>query len=164
MTQPATIRFPFQDAFQHFWINPQTSWSRFFNPQVFISLNSEDADVENHVLQNAGSYGRQLARVLDVLEVLVAHAADDKNLTPAERLAIDRFRDLTTRVDAAVQEYRGPRRTGITAADVDRVAEGLMSLAQSDPAAFETLADRLRPALGVDAGSRVGETSRARTT
>jgi hypothetical protein len=146
MSEPRSLKFPFQDAFERFWINPQTSWSRFFNPQVFISVNQEDADVENHVLGRAGSYGRQLGRILDALDVLVARLTD-ADLTPAERLALDRFRELSRSVDAAVADYRGPRGDAITASDVDRVAEGLRSLAQSDPALWRTLADRLRPAL-----------------
>jgi hypothetical protein len=154
MTEPATIRLPFQQAFERFWIAPQTSWSRLFNPQVFISLNSEDADVENHVLEKAGSYGRQLGRVLDVLEVLVARVRDE-DLTPGERIVVDRFRDLSQRVDAAVEDYRGPQRQDITRSDVDRVAEGLRSLSRTDPAAWKTLSDRLRPAVAPDSDPAV---------
>jgi hypothetical protein len=149
MADSSPIKFPFQDAFEQFWISPQTSWDRFFNPQLIISLNSQDADVENHVLKKAGSYGRQLGRIIDVLDVLVGRLRDT-DLTPAERLAVDRFRELSRHVDAAVEERRGTRDRDITTSDVDRVAEQLQVLARSDEAAWKRLSDRLRSALAPD--------------
>ncbi len=146
MADQTSIGFPFQQAFERFLISPQTSWDRFFNPQLIISMNGDDAPVENHVLRKAGSYGKQLGTILDVLGVLVARL-DEPALTPAEWRIVDRFHDLARRVDAAVADYRGPDPEAITASDVDRVAAGLRSLAHSDPATWRVLADRLRGAI-----------------
>jgi hypothetical protein len=137
--------FPFQQVFEQ-WVTPQTSWDRFFNPQVFVSLNSGDVDVENHVLKKAGSYGKQLGRVLDVLDILVARLPAEE-LTPGERRAVEAFRDLSRRVDAAVEDYRGPRRPGATLDDVDRLLGGLADLKRSDAASHQRLLDRLRRGL-----------------
>lgn len=147
MTPAREIRFPFQEAFEQFWINPQTSWDRFFNPQIFVSYNSGDAPIENHVLRRAGSYGKQLGRILDVLDVLVARLPAD-SLTPRERLAVDRLQELSRRVDAAVEDYRGPRDQGApTLADVDRLLDRVGALERSDPAAHRALMDRIRGAV-----------------
>jgi len=137
------IGVPFQRAFEQFWINPRTTWDRFFNPQIFVSLNAGDADVENHVLGKAGSYGKQLGRIIDVLDVLVARLPSE-GLTPRERRAVDAFGELSRRVDAAVAEYRGDPDTGPTLADVDRLFDRLADLERSDPAAHQALLDRLR--------------------
>ena len=145
----SAIGFPFQQAFEHFWITPQTSWDRFFNPQIFVSLNSGDAAVENHVLRKAGSYGKQLGRILDVLDILVARLPAE-GLTPSERRSVEAFRDLSQRVDAAVEDYRGPRRAGPTHDDVDRLLAGLADLKRSDPASHQSLLARLRRGLASD--------------
>jgi hypothetical protein len=138
----STIAFPFQQVFEQ-WVTPHTSWDRFFNPQVFVSLNSGDVDVENHVLKKAGSYGKQLGRILDVLDVLVARLPAGE-LTPGERRAVEAFGDLSQRVDAAVEDYRGPRRAAPTLDDVDRLLRGLADLKRSDGASHQVLLDRLR--------------------
>lgn len=139
--------FPFQQAFEHFMIAPQTTWDRFFNPQIFVSLNSGDAAVENHVLKKAGSYGKQLGRILDTLDVLVARLPAE-SLTPAERRAVDAFRDLSRQVDAAVEDYRGPNPAAPTLADVERLLDGIDDLKRTQPSAYRSLLDRLRR--GVD--------------
>jgi hypothetical protein len=149
MNDDGRLGLPFQQAFEHFWINPQTTWDRFFNPQIFVSYNSADAGIENHVLRRAGSYGKQLGRILDVLDVLVARLPAAE-LTSRERLVMDRFHELARRVDSAVDDYRGTKRPTdrITLGDVDRVVDGLHDLARTDPAAHRVAADRLRRALG----------------
>ena len=138
---------PFQQAFEHFLVNPVTSWDRFFNPQIYLSYNSGDVDVENHVLRRVGSYGRQLGRILDVLDVLVARLPLDR-LTSAERLAVDRFQELSRTVDAAVAAYRGTTPQDIGRADVERVIEGLGELQRTNPVTYRELATRLREAVG----------------
>ena len=141
--------FPFQDAFKYFMINPMTNWQRFFNPQFYITYNAGDVDVENNVLREVGSYGMQLGRILDVLDVLVARLPQDK-LTPQERSVLDQFHALTEKVAAAVASVKGPKEKDITLADVDRLITGLQSLASSDPAAYRLLVDRLQNAIGAN--------------
>ncbi len=149
MKEQGTFQFPFQEAFEHFLINPQTNWERFFNPQFFISYNAPDVAVENRVLSQVGSYGKQLGRIINVLDVLVARVPAD-GLTPRERRVIDEFQDLSRRVKTAIEEYRGRREEGITFSDIDHLIDGLHSLARSDPAAHRALADRLRRAIAAD--------------
>ena len=73
-------------------INP---WTWFFNPvgnQVsLVSVNlgsSGDPDTEQQILDDVGSYGRQIGRIGDALRVLIAHVPLE-NLSDHERAAID---------------------------------------------------------------------------
>ena len=88
------IAFPFQDAFKYFMIDPMTNWQRFYNPQFYINCNTGDVDVENAVLREVGSYGMQLGRILDVIDVLVARLPQDE-LTPQERGVLYQFHTLS---------------------------------------------------------------------
>jgi hypothetical protein len=59
-----------------------------------ISVNlgkSSDPGVEEQMLSDVGSYGKQLGRIEDALAVLLDHFRPDRPLTPAEDKAI---RDL----------------------------------------------------------------------
>jgi hypothetical protein len=145
----AGMTFPFRDAFKYFMIDPMTNWQRFYNPQFYITYNAEDVDVENTVLREVGSYGMQLGRIIDVLEVLVARLPRDE-LTPGEHRMVDRFHELSEKVTAAVATVKGPKEKDATLADVERLISSLQSLASSDPAAHLRLVELLRKAIGAN--------------
>jgi hypothetical protein len=76
-------------------INP---WTIFFNPMgsqlglININMgNSSNPAVEEQVLTDVASYGKQLGRIEDVLQVLLAHFRPKRPLSRAEDKAI---RDL----------------------------------------------------------------------
>lgn len=132
-----------------FWVNPETNWARFYNPQFFINLpNAGDAAVENHVLSRVGSYGDQINTILSALTVLVARIPmDDGTLTPDEQRALTQLAELTARVDDALEEKnRGRRPRALTAAVIDGLVDDLADLARSQPAAHKELLNRLRRA------------------
>jgi hypothetical protein len=156
MNNQQNIWFPFQDAFERFTINPMTNWQRFFNPQFFINYNAGDVEAENNVLQQVGSYGKQLGKIINVLDVLVARLPQDQ-LTPQERRTLDEFRDLSEKVSAAVAAVKGPREQGITQANIDRMIESLQSMARSDPAAHRYLIDRLKGAIAAEDMSKAAD-------
>jgi hypothetical protein len=139
---------PFENAFRQFTIAPFTNWahafSPVFNPQVIISENSGDAAVENHVLSQVGSYGKQLGTVIDAVNVLIARTLNRADLTPDEGRSVDDLRDLSRQVDAAVADFRGSPAKGVGKTDIDWVLAGLQSLRQSDPAAYGPLFEQLR--------------------
>jgi hypothetical protein len=85
-------------------ISPFTSWFSPFGGQyglVNISLGRSSApQVEEDVLNEVGSYGRQLGRMGDALSVLLDHFEPRRPLTPAEAKAIDRLRDMLEEIDA----------------------------------------------------------------
>jgi hypothetical protein len=83
-------------------INP---WNWMFNPvsSQFGVLNvnlgqSSDPEAEQRILENVGSYGKQLGAIGDVLRVLLDHVKLDK-LTPKEKTAIDTLRKQLDAVD-----------------------------------------------------------------
>jgi len=73
-------------------INP---WTVFFNPigsqigLVNVNLgNSSNPAVEEQVISDVASYGKQLGRIEDVLVVLMTHFRPERALTKAENKAI----------------------------------------------------------------------------
>ena len=124
---------PFQ-WFRNFNIAPVTDWQRFINPQFNVTINEGDAALENHVLSRAGSYGKQLGRMQEVLDVLLKHATPAA-LSPAERESIDKYRKTRAKVEEAVSE-RSDR-------DVEAWLDKLRDLRVSDRARFDEYARRL---------------------
>lgn len=94
------------------WVMPVTDWfGRFFNPQITISNNFEDMAIENKVLQEVGSYGFQLGRILDVLDVLVAHLPPGDQLSSDEQYTLKQFEELYKQVaEELIANGRGSKR------------------------------------------------------
>lgn len=87
-------------------------WSKAFSArgsQVgFVNLNfarSNAPEVEEEVLEEVGSYGKQLGRIGDAMTVLLARL-DRSTLTPPEAKAIRALESLLDEV-AAVKERHG---------------------------------------------------------
>ncbi len=143
-------QWPFQKMFEDFASKfvyfPTTNWQRAFSPQVNFGCNLEDQDTEQHVLDEVGSYGYQLSRIIDVLNALVARLPAGE-LTPQEQQDIAAYHDMVRRVDAALEEKQGPADRGVTAGDVANLAGGLQALARTDPAQYRALLDQLHAAL-----------------
>jgi hypothetical protein len=83
-------------------INP---WNWVFNPTgsqfgvVNVNLGrSSDPEVEEHILEDVGSYGKQLGKIGDVLRILLNHVKLDK-LTSEEEAAINELREQLDAVD-----------------------------------------------------------------
>jgi hypothetical protein len=83
-------------------INPFTA---FFSPigsqlgVVNINLGqSSDPDVEQEVLSDVGTYGKQIGRISDALIVLLAHFHPKRALTPEETAAIDALKEMLNKV------------------------------------------------------------------
>jgi len=83
-------------------INP---WTWLFNPVgsqfgvVNVNLGqSSDPEMEQRILEDVGSYGKQLGRIGDVLRILVNHVKLEK-LTAEEKRAIDELREQLDEID-----------------------------------------------------------------
>lgn len=90
-------------------INP---WTWFFNPTgsqfglVNISLGkSSNPDVEQEVLDDVASYGKQLGRLGDALLVLVDHFHPKTPLTADETRAIEDLRSLLADIAKVKAKY-----------------------------------------------------------
>ncbi len=91
-------------------INP---WTSIFNPLgsqfglVNISLGrSSNPEIEQQVLDDVGSYGRQLGRIGDVLVVLLDHFKPDRPLTADETKRIDGLRDMLAEIEAVKRKVQ----------------------------------------------------------
>jgi len=93
-------------------INP---WS-FYNQGTqlgFVNINlgqTNHPEIEQKVLDEVGSYGRQLGRMGDALEVLIDHAAL-KNLSRAESDAIDILKGQLAEIRKVKQRERSGEET-----------------------------------------------------
>jgi hypothetical protein len=90
-------------------INP---WTMLFNPVgsqvglVNIELGqSTQPQIEEEVLSDVASYGKQIGRIQDALLVLLDHFNPARPLTPDERQAIDDLRELVDKV-AKIKDRR----------------------------------------------------------
>jgi hypothetical protein len=105
----ATFKMPLSgDVVQS--INP---WTALFSPigsqlgVININLGqSTDPDVEQEVLSDVGTYGKQIGRISDALIVLLAHFHPQSPLTPEEGAAIEALKQMLNEV-AAVKEKHG---------------------------------------------------------
>jgi len=115
--------FPFGDIIQRTLetFNPGY-WLGFFSPNItnIFGNNTEDIDTEKHVLQEVGSYGKQLGIIIDMLDIWVDHDLPSK-LTPEEQLAVAEFRTLSDGVQKAVEAIEGPKGRRMTTA-IDNLA------------------------------------------
>ena len=98
-----TLLFPFATFMKNWDYRPVTSWFEHF---ITINWNSQDADVERHVLSEVGSYGLQLSRILDAVDLLVSEL-DLSRLTPEQQRIVVRLEDLARSADRAVNDFRG---------------------------------------------------------
>jgi hypothetical protein len=91
-------------------INP---WTWMFNPVgsqvglVNIELGqSSNPAVEEEVLTDIASYGKQLGRIDDALLVLLAHFRPERELTADEQKALSEFKAIATDVAAVKAKHR----------------------------------------------------------
>jgi len=91
-------------------INP---WTMLFNPVgsqvglVNIELGqSTRPEVEQEVLTDVASYGKQIGRIEDALVVLLDHFNPKRPLTDQEQQAIDGLRELVAQVQKVKQHHR----------------------------------------------------------
>ena len=94
-------------------INP---WTWFFNPVgsqvglVNIELGqSSDPAVEEEILSDVASYGKQLGRIEDALSVLLAHFQPERPLTTDEEAALDAFKAIVEDIAAVKAKHRSTR-------------------------------------------------------
>ncbi|MBS8261703.1 hypothetical protein DYI23_15860 [Roseibium polysiphoniae] len=92
-------------------INPWFDMFKAFGSQFgLININlgrSPAPEIEQKVLQEVGSYGRQLGRMGDALNVLVEKLEPKLgDLTKEERLALDAFRVMQAEIDQIKSDHR----------------------------------------------------------
>jgi hypothetical protein len=127
------------------WI--RTSWIKSLSDQTgFININNVragDPELERRIIEDVASYGRQLGRMMEALDVVIGHLrlAESKDLTADERRALQDFSDLVRQVRALKGDTSPPR---LTAAELDRMLDDLQALKHQDLPAYQRIVARLR--------------------
>ena len=79
---------------------------------------SSEPKVEEEVLSDIATYGKQLGRIGDALIVLIAHFHPDKPLTPDEAKAIAALKTMLNEIANVKEKYKRPAiRPGASAAE-----------------------------------------------
>ena len=92
-------------------INPWTWFFRGISQFGLININlgqSSDPDLERDILDEVGSYGRQIGQISDALDVLLRHVSLE-NLSKRDRDALTDFRLQLEQVNR-LKEKRGRKR------------------------------------------------------
>jgi hypothetical protein len=118
-----------------------TSWFRSIGDQLgFININTAgagDPALERRITEQVASYGRQLGRVLDTLDVLIRRV-DPQQLTPEDRHALVQLQELRDEINAVKAKSAADR--------IDRLVAAIQTL-RRDPKANRDALQRLREAL-----------------
>lgn len=90
-------------------INPM-AWF-FSGNSVNVYLGDSSApEVEAEVLDNVGTYGRQLGQITDALIVLLRHLPDREALAPDERKVLAKLEEMEAKVAAIKRKHGRPGR------------------------------------------------------
>ena len=145
MTNQSNTIFPFQDWYKYFNYFPWTNWSNFIHPQIInmFGSNVQDVDVEKDVLQEAGSYGKQLGVILRVLSLLLARLNKD-DLLPGDRAVIEEFDVLFRTVERTVAEHKGQKTERFGSRALEDLEQTLKVLARKHPEALRHLTEWLQ--------------------
>jgi hypothetical protein len=126
-------------------INPWSWWFRGSQQTGFININNtrtDNPELERRIVEDVASYGRQLGRIIEALQVVVAHLPAEE-LTPAERDAVRSFTQLAEGI-AAVTAAAAP--SPPTVAKLDRCLADIEALKSTDPDRYADLVARIRSA------------------
>lgn len=120
---------------------PTTNWQHAFSPTIYFGSNVQDAPVEQHVVDQVGSYGYQLNRIIDLLKVAVDEG-QLKGKNEREKQVIAKFLTLAKNADQAAKEFKGE----VTEESVQKLIQDLRRLQHSDHKLYDSLVDELRQA------------------
>jgi hypothetical protein len=97
--------WPFAEFLRYWDFRPNTSWF-----QDFITINNNAGDVgpEAAVLKEVGSYGYQLSRIIDAVQVIVDQLEKSPglgDLSTDQQQSLAKLRQLAKDVDASMNGY-----------------------------------------------------------
>lgn len=134
-------------------INPWTWWNTAVNQLGgqfgLININtmaSGDPVLENQIVQNVASYGKQLGRMMEALNVVIAKDLTLSTLTPKDQETITAFQDMLAQINATKDNHTPT----LSTTETDRFLDRLMTLKTTHPDRYTTLRaqimDRVRGA------------------
>jgi len=152
------VPFDLFSPFKYFNVAPVTDWERFINPQFNVTVNQGDAAVENHVLAAAGSYGKQIGGMQEVLDILIARVPA-KELSAVQARSIEKYRVTRAEVVAAVEAAKPGNESTASKQDVEDMLDRLARVRDTDPHQFDRFAARIGRFLS-DAGRKTAPQDR----
>ena len=142
-TPASPFQFPFSgDVTQA--INPWTWWLRLMSQIGFININltkSSDPEMERRITENVAGYGKQLGRVIEVLDALLVNSATAGWSADQKKALVD-FLEMAKEIAAVKGDYIAP-----TKVNVDRFLEGIRQLKEKDEKEHSEVVERLRKEL-----------------
>ena len=91
-------------------ISPWSWFTELTNGQFgFINVNlgrSSAPEVELEILESVGTYGRQLGKMCEAMQVLVRHIPSDANLNTEEKKALDNFSRMIADIEEVKESTR----------------------------------------------------------
>jgi len=96
---------PFSEFLRYWDFRPSTSWFQHF---ITINNNAGDVGPEATVLAEVGSYGYQLSRIIDAVQVIVDQLEKSQglgDLSPDQQQSLAKLRQLAKDVDTSVNGY-----------------------------------------------------------
>lgn len=111
MANASVVKYPWSGGVNQAF-DFMTSWFRAVGSQVgLVNItvgSTANPEAEKHILEDVGTYGRQLGRVGDALRVLITLAEKDKKtvLTPEQRDALEEFIYQVKKVDQIKAKYQ----------------------------------------------------------
>ena len=142
-TSASSFQFPFSgDVTQA--INPWTWWLRLMSQVGFININltkSSDPEMERRITENVAGYGKQLGRVIEVLDALLVNSATTGWSADQKKTLLDFF-EMAKEIAAVKGDYIAP-----TKVNVERFLEGIRQLKETDEKEYGEVVERLRKEL-----------------
>lgn len=139
-TPASPFQFPFSgDVTQA--INPWSWWLRLMSQIGFININlteSSDPEMERRITENVAGYGKQLGRVIEVLDALLLNTAT-AGWPVNQKKALTDFFEMAREIDAVKSDYIAP-----TSANVDRFLDGIRLLKKKDKKEYGEIIERLK--------------------
>jgi hypothetical protein len=127
-----------------FLYDPITSWQKFFNPQITLNYKPTTNEIESHVVERAGSYGKQLGIIIDMISVLKSEIIkNDKNMTKEQKSSVNAFDALASTVKSAVRDYKG----GSVKQDVDQFVFRLEKVKEKAPKVYQECMNKLEQSM-----------------
>ncbi len=151
-----SLRFPWGgDVNQS--INPWDFWIKSVSSQLGLinvkNVMSSDSRIEQEIVEDVASYGRQLGQIADVLNVLIKqHEMGD--LKPGEKQIVSRYEKMTLEIERVKRKWKTPEKL---LAELDAMLTQIKALKADFPETFEMAAAKIKTELQIiESESQIG--------
>lgn len=138
------LQFPWSGDVSQ-WINPMTSWFT-GNTSSLVNVNyaSSNPKVEEKIIRDVAGYGRQLGRITEVLEILVAMPEVKKHFTAKQQEVVGDFRAMAQAIADAKEEMAI---RSLSPMNLRVILRDIAALKSTNPDLHKKLTDEIRKTL-----------------